>query len=106
MVHAEAGAVLSIDVPAGQQAGFYLLDGSLQLTDGKPVSKYDFLRFSAEGGEVGFTVKEPLRGLWLAGEPIDEPVVSHGPFVMNTTTEIMEAMRDYQMGKMGMLLPS
>ena len=106
MVHAEPGATLSIDVPAGQQAGFYLLDGSLDLADGTRASKFDFLRFSAEGGEVTFTVTETLRGLWLAGEPIDEPMVSHGPFVMNTSTEIMEAMRDYQMGKMGMLVPS
>ena len=81
------------------------MDGSLDMADGTKVSKYDFLRYSADGGELTFTVNEPLRGLWLAGEPIDEPMVSHGPFVMNTTTEIMEAMRDYQMGKMGMLTP-
>jgi quercetin 2,3-dioxygenase len=35
---------------------------------------------------------------------LNEPVVSHGPFVMNTQTQIMEAMRDYQMGKMGVLI--
>ncbi|MBL7877835.1 MAG: pirin family protein, partial [Cyclobacteriaceae bacterium] len=40
----------------------------------------------------------------LSGEPLNEEVVSHGPFVMNTQTQIMEAMRDYQMGKMGILI--
>jgi redox-sensitive bicupin YhaK (pirin superfamily) len=40
----------------------------------------------------------------LSGEPLKEKVVSHGPFVMNSQTEIMEAMRDYQMGKMGVLI--
>ena len=39
----------------------------------------------------------------MAGEPINEPLVTHGPFVMTSETEIMEAMRDYQQGKMGFL---
>ena len=39
--------------------------------------------------------------LVLCGEPIEEPLAQYGPFVMNSQTEIMEAMRDYQMGKMG-----
>jgi redox-sensitive bicupin YhaK (pirin superfamily) len=44
------------------------------------------------------------RVLILTGEPIGEPVTQYGPFVMNTQTEIMEAMRDYQMGKMGVYI--
>lgn len=44
------------------------------------------------------------RAILLAGEPINEKVISHGPFVMNTQTEIMQAMADYQKGKMGVLI--
>jgi redox-sensitive bicupin YhaK (pirin superfamily) len=43
------------------------------------------------------------RFLLLAGEPIDEPVVGYGPFVMNSEEEIRQAIRDYQDGKMGHL---
>jgi len=41
--------------------------------------------------------------LFISGEPLNEPVATYGPFVMNNQTELMEAMRDYQMGKMGFL---
>jgi len=41
--------------------------------------------------------------LFLSGEPINEKIATYGPYVMNTQTEILEAMRDYKMGKMGFL---
>jgi redox-sensitive bicupin YhaK (pirin superfamily) len=48
---------------------------------------------------------EPLEVLLLGGKPIREPVVSYGPFVMNTKAEIVEAMDDFQAGKMGAIPP-
>ena len=49
---------------------------------------------------------ENTRFIILSGAPIGEQVTSYGPFVMNTQTEIMEALRDSQMGKMGVLIES
>jgi hypothetical protein len=44
-----------------------------------------------------------VQALLLAAEPIDEPMVGYGPFVMNTREEIVEAFRDYEAGRMGRL---
>ncbi|WP_457848417.1 pirin-like C-terminal cupin domain-containing protein, partial [Staphylococcus aureus] len=57
-----------------------------------------------DGEGFSFTTEEDALLLVGSGEPLNEPIASHGPFVMNTQTEIMEAFRDYQMGKMGVLI--
>lgn len=59
--------------------------------------------FENDGEEIATEALEDTRAIVLAGAPINEPVVSYGPFVMNTEQEIMEAIRDYQMGKLGIL---
>jgi len=57
-----------------------------------------------DGGAVQLHAADGARVLVLAGEPIKEPVVAYGPFVMNTREEIVQAFRDYESGKMGRLL--
>jgi hypothetical protein len=56
-----------------------------------------------DGGLVRIAAEPGARVLVLSGEPIEEPVAAYGPFVMNTREEIIQAMRDYQSGKMGHL---
>ena len=56
---------------------------------------------SRDGQDVTFEVLEDATVLWLAGEPIDEPIVGYGPFVMNSEAEIHQAFADFQSGKMG-----
>jgi len=60
--------------------------------------------FKNDGDQITFEALEDTSVLLMSGKPLNEKVVSHGPFVMNTQTEILEAMRDYQMGKMGVLI--
>jgi redox-sensitive bicupin YhaK (pirin superfamily) len=57
--------------------------------------------FTNKGVGIGIEGLADTEILVLCGEPIEEPLAQYGPFVMNSQTEIMEAMRDYQMGKMG-----
>ena len=62
--------------------------------------------FENDGEEISIQVDEKTRFIVLSGEPIGEPVVSYGPFVMNTQQEIQQAIFDFQNGKMGDLLES
>jgi redox-sensitive bicupin YhaK (pirin superfamily) len=52
---------------------------------------------------VSIDAETPTKLLFLSGQPLGEPVVAHGPFVMNTGPEIYQAIKDYQTGKMGHL---
>jgi hypothetical protein len=60
--------------------------------------------FNNDGNTVTIRAEKKTRLLILAGIPLNEPVQSYGPFVMNNQTQIMQAIKDYQMGKMGILI--
>lgn len=98
------GGKISIPIPESHNAFIYLLDGKLTVAGFGMVEGLHLVHFKNDGAGIELEALEDTRVLLLSGEPINEKVVSHGPFVMNTQTEIMEAMRDYQMGKMGILI--
>ena len=98
------GGKIFIDVPMSHNAMIYLLDGKVAVDGFGLVDALHVVMFKKDGEGISFEALEDTRILLLSGEPLNEKVVSHGPFVMNTQTEIMEAMRDYQKGKMGMLI--
>jgi len=98
------GGKISIALPANHSAFLYLLDGKLTLEGFGLVEGHNAVMLNNDGEGITLEGLEDTRVLLMSGEPIDEKVVSYGPFVMNTQTEIMEAMRDYQIGKMGILI--
>jgi quercetin 2,3-dioxygenase len=98
------GGKISIPLPESHNAFIYLLDGKLNVTGFGMVEELHLVHFKNDGEGIELEAQEDTRVLLLSGEPINEKVVSHGPFVMNNQTQIMEAMRDYQMGKMGILI--
>ncbi len=100
------GGTVSIPIPADHNALIYLLDGSIMLDGYGLVEGKNAVVFERNGEGITITGKENTRILFITGKPLEEKVVSYGPFVMNTQTQIMEAMRDYQMGKMGVLIES
>lgn len=91
-----------LPLPEDHSAFIYLLDGHVKLNDNFDYEGPVLLNFRQDG--EGITLEglaQRSRILLLSGSPLAEPVVNYGPFVMNTQTEIMEALRDYKMGKMG-----
>jgi redox-sensitive bicupin YhaK (pirin superfamily) len=107
MIHATAGGIHSMSIPQTHQSAVYLLKGKVTINSNieLELNKSQFVAFHQDG--EGFTVEaqEDSLLLCLSGTPLKEPVATYGPYVMNTQTELMEAMRDFQMGKMGFLAP-
>ncbi|MEJ0029845.1 MAG: pirin family protein [Bacteroidota bacterium] len=105
-VELKKGGKFSVTLPADHNVVAYLLDGKLNLDGYGLIEGLNSVLFKKDGDGIGFQALEDTRVLLLTGKPLEEKVVSHGPFVMNNQTEILEAMRDYQMGKMGVLIES
>jgi redox-sensitive bicupin YhaK (pirin superfamily) len=91
-------------IPASHNVFVYLLDGRLQVEGDNELEKNFAAIFNNDGDGITVTALENTRFFVGTGEPLNEPVASHGPFVLNNQTQIMEAFRDYQLGKMGVLI--
>ena len=104
-VNAQENGMMEIEISETHQSLFYLLDGEVLVNNSEVLKKGDnqMITFNQDGNFINFEAKENSTLLILSGEPIKEKVSQYGPYVMNTQTEILEAMRDYQAGKMGYL---
>lgn len=103
--NAEKDGEIQIDLPENHQSLIYLLEGEVLINNQEVLKKGDIqmVVFNTDGNTVSFKANEKSTLLVLSGEPISEKVTQYGPYVMNTQTEILEAMRDFQQGKMGYL---
>jgi len=99
----EAGGKIEISIPATYNSILYLLDGE-GFANGEEVIGKDMVVFERENGTIEFAADKHTRFMLLSGEPIGEKVAQYGPFVMNSQTEVMQALRDAQSGKMGVLI--
>ena len=95
------GAALTIPVPAGWSAGLVVLHGAVQAQDGAVATDAQMLMYEHAGQDIAVQVLEDTVALLLCGEPIEEPIFGHGPFVMNTKTEIIQAIEDFNGGRFG-----
>lgn len=103
MLRMKANSEFSLHFPADHNVTFYVLEGELNLNTNQIIKQHDLVVFEQSADEILLNAKTDSKILIMAGMPINEPMVTHGPFVMNSETEILEAMRDYQQGKMGFL---
>ena len=99
------GGKIEIEISENHQSLLYLLEGEILVNNSEILKKgeHQMITFNQDGNTIEFKAKKESVILILSGRPIKEKVTQYGPYVMNTQTEILEAMRDYQQGKMGYL---
>jgi len=97
------GAKVSFELPARFNTGILVVEGSLKINDSDVAPVNNFVLFTHSGEHFSIEALEDSIFLVLSGEPLNEPIVAHGPFLMNTVDEIRQARRDFGSGKFGHL---
>ncbi|AMR32612.1 short-chain dehydrogenase [Mucilaginibacter sp. PAMC 26640] len=96
------GGQTSFTVPADHNTALLVINGNVTV-NGEPAKEHSFILFKNDGEDITLIAGTDAVLLVLSGEPINEPIASYGPFVMNTQQEIREAIEEFQSGKYGVL---
>jgi len=95
--------VLNLDLHEGRNTALVVLRGTVQVNGQELVRQGQLALFERNGDQLSLEANNDAVVLLLSGEPIDEPIVGHGPFVMNTEQEIHQAFADFQSGRFGQM---
>lgn len=99
-IHLSKGAVIEKTIPSNENIFFYIVRGKVSVW-GEQIPFRNLVEFNNDGELLKFEATEDAVVILGHAVPFNEPMVAQGPFVMNTQQEIMEAYRDYQLGKFG-----
>ncbi|AZB08559.1 pirin family protein [Chryseobacterium sp. G0162] len=99
----KAGGKAEFNFPAHFNTAALVIEGSITINGEEQVKADHFALFKNEGESFTIEAQEDSIVLIISGEPINEPIFPHGPFVMNTREEIMQAFEDFNTGKFGYL---
>lgn len=92
----------TMKTPSDHNTAILVINGNVVI-NGQPVKEHSFILFNNDGEEIDIYSKDQSVLLVMSGLPLNEPIASYGPFVMNTPEEIMESIREFQSGKFGTL---
>lgn len=96
------GGRASLTLPTGYTCSVFVLEGRAEV-NGREIAEAELALLARTGSEIVIEGREDSQVLIMGGEPIEEPIARYGPFVMNTKAELIQAVEDYQSGKMGHL---
>ncbi|MET0848103.1 MAG: pirin family protein, partial [Pseudomonas sp.] len=92
------GKLLTLGLHAGRNTALVVLRGTVEVNGLEQVREGQLALFERDGHQLSLQADDDAVVLLLSGEPIDEPIVGHGPFVMNSEQEILQAFADFQSG--------
>ncbi|MEO6191247.1 MAG: pirin family protein [Saprospiraceae bacterium] len=95
--------ICKFSFPAHYNTCLLIIEGSIKVNENKLVNQDQFVLFKNTGEEFTIQANEKSIVLILSAEPIQEPIAAHGPFVMNSREELVQAFNDFQNGKFGEL---
>jgi redox-sensitive bicupin YhaK (pirin superfamily) len=95
------GATVRFRATEGHTLALVVLHGTVQVNDEAIAREGQLVHLDRAGEDVAIEANGDATVLWLSGEPIDEPIVGYGPFVMNTEAEIRQAIDDFHRGRFG-----
>jgi hypothetical protein len=99
----KAGTRVSLTMPDGHNTSIFVLQGRASVNSSQAAGEAELIVCRRAGSQVAIETGEDSRLLIMSGEPIEEPIARYGPFVMNTKAELIQAVQDYQAGRMGHL---
>lgn len=102
-IRLSANQSAQFQVPADHTTAVFVLSGSVSVSGGDSLGDAEVGVLDPAGDAFSLSASIDSKILFLGGEPIREPIVGYGPFVMNTSDEIQKAYQDYKTGKMGRL---
>jgi hypothetical protein len=102
-VRLNQGHTAEFELPAGRTLALIVLHGTVQVNGGQVAREAQLVMFDRAGSKISVEANSDATLLLLSGEPIDEPIVGYGPFVMNTAQEIDQAIKDFNGGKFGQI---
>ena len=99
------GARITLPVANRRTAALVVLHGTVRVNDEREAGPSSLVLFEREGSEVTMEALDEVTVLLLSGEPLEEPIVGYGPFVMNSQEQIVQAFEDFQAGRFGQMSP-
>ena len=102
-INLNKGKGTSLSFDKSHNTGLLIIKGNVTINNIEKVPTNHFVLFNNDGTEFTLRADENSIILVLSGEPIDEPIASYGPFVMNTNEEIKQTIDDFNSGKFGYL---
>ncbi|MGE8180419.1 pirin family protein [Pseudomonas mandelii] len=97
------GKLLTLDLHEGRNTALVVLRGTVEVNGLELMREGQLALFERDGHQLSLEANDDAVVLLLSGDPIDEPIVGHGPFVMNSEQEIHQAFADFQSGRFGQM---